>query len=218
MTSRVKLYIALPILLASAGWLYLAFNPIPPKPDVRPHEALGRAMAAQAATVVAPGGKIYLFAPDPVVFRTPAAKAQLESFLSAAQAAKLSIAATKPVKLDPLRLLRLPTGDLLSLSRQLTEKDVVVSFMGPPLLNADQRARLQQIPRVVAACTGDMARQLPLQRIFDSGLLHVAIISNPNAPSVIPTSGDLFPRYYHVITEKNLSELPPPAEGVNAVF
>lgn len=218
MSHRAKYFIFVPVLLASAVWLYFTFNPIPPAPDLHVHRALGTTVAQQASKA-ANGGRVIVFAPDITIFKSPAARAEIQAFYETAKAANLNIASTNLIKLDPLRPLRVPSGDFLAALRKYSEKDVIVSFMGPPLLTADQRQKLpQKWPKVVAACTGGASQQLPIRQMFESGLIHCAVISHPSAPGSAPAGGDVFARFYRVITAETLADLPAVSASVATKF
>jgi hypothetical protein len=119
------------------------------------------------------------------------------------------------MKVDPLRIVGVPSGEFVEILRKSSESDVVASFLGPPILAEVQRARLgPKRFHVVALCSGAMPRQVSLKRIFDDQLLDVAIISrpvisSPAAPNDTPQGW--FDYLYQVITPANLADLPPPA-------
>ena len=50
--------------------------------------------------------------------------------------AKLTLATTNLIKFDPLRLVRMPSGEFVQLLRQHSEGDVIVSLLGPPVLES----------------------------------------------------------------------------------
>lgn len=203
------------VLIAGAGLsLYLHFRPTPPTVDPRPQQALGQVLATEAGKLLGAGGRVTIVARDTSVFSNPASDFQMRGFLAAVKKAQLPLGATNWMQLDPLRIVRVPPGDYLDILRRQKEGDVVVCFLGPPLLNADQRARLgDKKVRVVALCSGAMPRQANLRELFDQGLLHAAAISQPNPPSTLPASDDAqawFQQMYVLITAANLAELPTP--------
>lgn len=180
--------------------------------EARPNRALGEALAEQALQNVGSGGRITLIAPDTSVFQNPAVNYQLEAFYRALRKAKQTVSATNLLKLDPIRLPRVPQ-ELFEILRKQPEADVVVSWLGPMTLNADQKARLpRKHPRVVAICSGWMPHQINLKLLFDDGLLDVAILSRPTPSSVLPKTDDLkdwFAHFFQIVTPKNISDLPP---------
>src|SRR6266540_1242549 len=127
--NRVKTIIALICILISAGYLFLLTHLSPPKPDLRPHRALGEAVAQHATKLVA-GGKLFLIAPDTSSFRNLAVEAQLKAFFRELKNANVTVAATNLIKLDPLRLVRVPPGAFAGQLRKTSEKDAIVSFLG----------------------------------------------------------------------------------------
>ncbi len=174
---------------------------------------MGEALAAQTAKAIGPGGRITLIAPDIVAFKHPGAEVQLKAFHQALQQAKLSVAATNWIKLNPLYPRRVPPGDFADALRKQSEGDVIVSLLGPPLLTAEQKTRLgEKRPRVVAVCAGDLPLYINLNSLFADNLLHSAIISR-RAPGPVPQSDNLsqwFDHFFQWITAQNLPDLPEP--------
>lgn len=209
-SNRVKSSVALVVILAAAAGLVLTLVPFPPGPNTALHEMLGRE-TAQEAVKLASGGKIVLIAPDTGTFPNKAFETQVKAFQRAVKASGGHLVLTNLVKLDRLRLVRAPPASFSDGFRKISEADVVVSFLGPPLFTPEQRAKLPaKLPRVLAVCSGDTARQVPMKALFESGLLHEAIISRPDArPSA---SGPVaFTQLFQVITSANLADLPPPS-------
>lgn len=197
--------------------LYFRLFERAPRFDARPHLALGEALAEQAAKTVGSGGRVTLIVPDTSAFENPAVDSQLKAFYQALRKANLSVDATNRVKLDPIRLPRVPL-EFVEILRKQSETDVVVSWLGPLIPTAEQKARLpQKQARVVAVCSGWMPRQLNLKALFDDGLLDVAIISRSNPPPALPQSSnsqEWFSHFFQIVTPKNVSDLPPFAESV----
>lgn len=194
--------------------IYLSVWGLPPRLDARPHEALGRIVAEEALKLRGPEGKLRLICRDTVRFKSPATAAQLRGFHSVCQANGAVVAATNSLKIDPLRLMNVPGLDYLQILKASSEADVVVSFLGPPVLNSDQLVRLpEKRPKVVAVCSGAMPSQVNLKRIFDDKLLHLAVISRPDITTNGPASDtprSWFDHLYTLITPASLSELPAP--------
>jgi hypothetical protein len=104
-----------------------------------------------------------------------------------------------------------PPGEFFDLLRQGRDNDVIVSFLGPPTLDADQLARLgPKRPRILAVCSGAMPVQVDLRGIFEQKLLALAVVSRPEAPAKAAANGtqSAFEQLFRVITPSNLSELP----------
>ena len=84
------------------------------------------------------------------------------------------------LQVDPLRPLQVPAGDLHELLRRGAVGDVIVSFMGAPLLSDEQRASLGGVkPKVVAFCPGGIFGIQELKALAGQGLLHAAVVSRP---------------------------------------
>ena len=196
--------------------LYFRLFERSPKFDARSHLALGEALAEQAVKTVSSGGRITVIAPDTSAFENPAVDSQVKAFYQALRKANLSVDATNLVKLDPIRLPRVPL-EFVEILRKQSETDVVVSWLGPLIPSAEQRARLpQKHARVVALCSGWMPRQINLKALFDDGLMDVAIISRLNPPLALPQSDnsqEWFSHFFQVVTPKNVADLPPFAES-----
>ncbi len=200
-------------LVTLAAWVVvlLSLYPLPPSFDRSPHSALGQVLAQEALKLQQPGGRIILITRDTAMFKTPAFEAQAEGFRRTLKKARVEIAATRLLKVDPLRVLSVPSGDFLELLRKASEKDVIVSLLGPPVLDAGQIAKLDgNRPRVLAVCSGAMPRQVDLKRLFDEKLIHAAVISRdePVASSAAGATS-AFDRLFKLITPANLAELPP---------
>ena len=212
-----KKFIAIIAGLVTLGaWasIYLSVCGFPPRLDARPHEALGNVVAEEALKLRAPGGRIMLVCRDTARFKNPASVAQLRGFHAVLKAAGAAVASTNSIKIDPLRLMAVPGLDYLQILKAVSDTDVIVSFLGPPVLNPDQTARLtEKRPKIVAVCSGAMPSQVNLKRIFDEKLLHVAVISRPDASTNAPPSDaprSWFDHLYTLVTPANLSELPAP--------
>jgi len=196
--------------LAFFAFRYLGF---PPKIDARPHLGIGQALAEEAAQLAGVGGRIIIVAPDVKVFRYPGAEVQLKAFRDALRQANLTVFATNWIRRDPLRVAAVEPGDFANLLRKYGEADVIVSLLGPPNLTAEQKAKLPpKRARVVALCSGDLPKQVPLQPLFDENLIQTAIISRSLPPASTPATDDpqkWFEHFYRVVTAKNLNDLPP---------
>jgi hypothetical protein len=199
-------------------WLYLFFHPFPPKIDRRLHEAVGEVLAEEAANLLEPGARLIVLARDPHPFKVPAAQAQVDGFMRALKKSGRSILSLRSFKVDPLRVVSVPRGDFFDLLRQGRENDVLVSFLGPPLLSPDQLAKLgQKRARVLAVCSGAMPMQVDLKKLFHEKLLAVAIVHRQEAPAKAPPgpSRVAFEQMFMVITASNLSELPAVASAAH---
>jgi hypothetical protein len=202
----------------AAAWLYLSFHPRPPGIDCRPHEALGEVLAGEAMGLMEPGARLIVIARATEPFHVPAAAAQLEGFLKAVRKSGQNVSAIRSLNQDPLRVAGVPPGEFFDLLRQARDNDVIVSFLGPPVLGDDQLAKLGgKRPRILAVCSGAMPAQVDLRRTFQQRLLLVAVVSRPDAPAqaAAGSAQSAFDRMFKVITAANASELPPAAVARN---
>jgi len=210
----LKTILSIVVIVACAGVLFFRFVGLPPRVDARPHIGIGEALAEQAVKLVGSGGKITLIAPDTSVHRHPGAEVQSKVFFKALRRANLTVSSTNLIKLDPLRLMRVPPDDFVNLLRKQSEADVVVSLLGPPIPTAEQKGKLPaKHGRVVAVCSGDMPHQINLKSLFDEHLLHAAIVSRTSPAISVPQTDDpqsWFQHFYQTITTANVNELPVP--------
>lgn len=203
-----------------AAWccLFLLLHPRPPRIDRRPHEALGEVLAAEAERLLEPGARLIVLARDPELFQVPAATAQLEGFQRALQKAGARITTLRGFKVDPLRVTGVPPADFFELLQKCREDDVMVSFLGPPVLGEDRLAKLgAKRARVLAVCSGAMPAQVDLKKLFQQKLLTAAIVSRPDAPARAAPGGkqSAFEQMFKLITPANVAELPPAAVARN---
>ena len=210
---KIKIVVSILAIAAAGGILCFRYFKPPPGIEPRPHVAIGEALAAQTAKAIGPGGRVTLIAPDVVAFKHPGAEIQLMAFHRALRQAKLTVAATNWIKLNPLYLRRVPPGDFADILRKQSDADVIVSLLGPPLLAAEHKARIgEKHPRVVAVCAGDLPLYFNLKPLFADNLLHAAIISR-RSPGPAPQSENLsqwFDHFFQWITAQNLADLPEP--------
>jgi hypothetical protein len=209
--SQAKIVFSSLAIVASLAFLSIRYYQPLPKIEPRPHLAIGEALAEQTTKLVGSGGHVTLIAPDTKTFRFPGAEVQLKAFHRALHKANIQVVATNVIKLDPLRVPRVPAGDFAEILRKQSDADVVVSLLGPAALSAEQKARVgARRPKVIAICSGDMPRQINLKPIFADNLLHAAIVSRPR-PGPAPVTDNLTPwfdNYFQWITPQNVSELP----------
>ena len=77
---KLKTWLSLAVILAAAIFFYLRTFERGPDFELRPHLALGEALADLAAKSAMNGGRITLIAPDTSIGKWPAAEAQLKGF------------------------------------------------------------------------------------------------------------------------------------------
>jgi len=211
---KTKTKVAALVITGALLVLYLLVRVPGPNFEPKPFQAVGQVLAGEAGRLRGADGSITVLTRDTKLFNSPALDAQLKAFTQGLQNAKLPTTRTNLFMLDPLRPALLPPGDLFEILRKLGDTDVVVSFIGPPVLTANQEAKLPaNRPKVVAVCTGDTPLHVDLRGLFERNLLHAAILSIPDASSRPPQSNSQqlwFDHYYKLVTKDNLSELPQP--------
>jgi hypothetical protein len=203
--------LAVTTLVVAWSALYLIQNPRPPRLDPRPHEGLGEVLAGEAARFLTPGARLIVIARDSAPFQVPACAAQLDGFLRAIRKAGKPVTEIRRIKLDPLRLTAVPPGDFSDLLRLGRPDDVIVSFLGPPVLEPEQLARLgDRRPHLLAVCSGGAPAQVDLRRLFAQGLLTAAVVSRPDAPARggPGSRSHAFAQMFMLITAANLRDLP----------
>jgi hypothetical protein len=105
-----------------------------------------------------------------------------------------------------LRPIAVPASDFCEVIGNTPDGDVIVSFMGPPLLTQAERASLDgSKPAIVAFCSGSMPEMSDLRSLFQQGLLRVAVVDRRGA------SGS--DQSFQILTATNISNL---SEAVGA--
>jgi hypothetical protein len=195
------------IIVTALAWLYGYLHPRPPKMDLRAHQVLGEVLAREALKALQPGGRLILIARDPEPFQVPAAVAQLQGFARALRPSGTRVATLHSVKLDPLRVVGVPPGDFVELIRRSRPEDVIVSFLGPPVLSAEQLSRVgNSHPRVLAVCSGSMPSRVDLRGIFDQQLLVGAVVSRRQ--STPGRAAQDFEHQFRLLTSADLADWP----------
>lgn len=145
-----------------------------------------------------------MLARDTSVFGNPAADTVLSAFQDTLRSSHQPAATVRLFKVDPLRRVEVPPGDFAEVLRKSAPEDVVVSFMGPPWLDENQRNRLGgKHPTVVAFCPGHGAEIQGLPDLFRAGLVESAIISratNRRSRSTVTGSTGAFDQAFQVVT------------------
>ncbi len=199
------------LLLVASAFLFLSNLPgCSPQTDAATHAALGAALAQSSVRLLGPGGKIVLITRNPSPSVEPALATIIGSLQQTLKKSGQRLAVTNVIQLDPLRLVKIPPGDLFELMRRLSDNDAIISLMGPPSLNASQIASLKARPKVVAWCPGNIPLQIPLGELFEKNLLHAAIISRRTpAPPGTRSGGATFDQLFELVTEQNFHEFFP---------
>ncbi len=168
------------VVLASLTAIWAATSGLPPRVEPRIHEEIGRALAQEAARLLGPGGRVTVLARDTSTFKQPAIDIALGSFTRELKKSGAKDPVVQALQVDPLRPLQVPAGDLHELLRRGAVGDVVVSFMGAPLLSDEQRGSLGAVkPKVVAFCPGGIFGIQELKALGGQGLLHASVVSRP---------------------------------------
>lgn len=176
--------VALVALVATYGYL-------PPSGDARIPERIGREMAADTLRLRSASGRVHVFARDTSEFPQVAMDTAVKAFESELARAGVKVEGVRRFQVDPLRMVQVPPGDFHEALRRGKAGDVIVSFMGPPLLTDEQRASLREIQaKVVAFCPGYLPRYINLAGLAERGLLHGGVVARADA------SGDRFETQY----------------------
>ncbi len=205
-----RLWVALGSLLTAGAVFFLNHRSGAPAFDPRPHAAAGAVMAEMALGLLPAGGRLVVIQRDTSQFAIPAAEAQYAAFLQAVTRAGVTVASVQAIKNDPLRPVLVSPGDFFELLRKAPEGTVLVSFMGPPLLSEEQRAKLGP-PRakVVAFCAAGYPAPADLRALFDQQLLSAAILARRDTPANAHpvTRQDWFDQSFLAVTGANLQAL-----------
>lgn len=160
------------ILLSSGG--------MGPAVDSRLHSEIGRTLASETLSLLPAGGEIFVITRDTEAFPQPALDILLKSFEREVRRRDDIPVTVRSVPLDPLRPVKVPTGDFFELVRRARGNGVIVSVLGPPVLTpAEHRVLSATRPKVVAFCPGALPATVDLGGLLDSGLLRAAIIDRP---------------------------------------
>lgn len=213
--NRIINWIATGVSLAALATIYLdGSGNLTPARDSKLYAAVGDVMARQAISLLKPGGQVVVIVRDTKSFEHPATDDQLEQFTKTLKKANVPIARTLSLKVDPLRVLEVPSGDFYELIRKTDVKNVIVSFMGPPILSDDQIRKLPlQSPAIVAFCPGCLTARADLRALFEQKLLHAAVVSNPDAAATASSPNGSFENSYIEVTADNATSKLPAAVG-----
>lgn len=201
------------MMLTARGGLAPSLNP-------EPHRTAGAELARQALSLLKPGGQISVLTRDTAIFPNPATDVLLDSFQHELRKAHVSISGKQKLEVDPLRRLEVPSGDFQGWIHHANGGDVIVSFLGPPMLSAAQRLQLGDIkPAIVAFCPGNWPEQVDFRRLFGDGLLSAAIVTRYGqaAGAIKPISRPTrFEENFAVVTKANVDEFVAAAEKSSA--
>jgi hypothetical protein len=162
------------------------------------HSEVGKALAREALSVAQAGGTIMVIARDTKSYRQPATEAALRAIQKEAEGAKVGVT-TKLIPLDPLRPAEVPPGDFYEAIRRAKPGEVIISLLGPPVLETEQRAKLGKTrPKIVAFCTGNLSEQSDLRGLFQEELLHAAVVNRAGSKTVSSGAGE-FESLYEIV-------------------
>jgi hypothetical protein len=163
--------IAAAVVILAAGAFHL-----PPRFDKNLHAEIGRTLAREAAKLGASGKEIVLIRRDNEAFSQPAMETAAAAFRTEITRSGIKEVTIHAVRLDPLKPAEVPSGDFFEILRRSTDKQMIVSLLGPPILSEDQVSKLGTLKaKVVAFCPGATSG-VDLRTLFKAGLLHAAII------------------------------------------
>lgn len=201
------------VALAAAAAALVSATEFPPRIDHHAHQAVGQALGQEAVRLVKPGGSVVAIRRDSSAFRHPESDAQFEGFAKALASAGVPLASVQALQIDPLRPLAVPPGDFYELIRKGSAGSVIVSFMGPPDLNPEQRARLTEIkPAIVAFCPGLLPKRVHLRELFEAGLLHAAMIDRSSLLPGTVAPKDSTAATYQIVHAADAANLVTPAD------
>jgi hypothetical protein len=179
---RLHLLLAAPAAAIAAGFLFVAWVPTLPHQDTSIASRIGHEMARETLRLRTGSGRVIVLARDTSEFPQPAVEAALNTFQADLASASVRPETVRRFAIDPLRQVQVPPGDFAEYLRRGKSGDVIVSFLGPPLLGEDQLSRLGTIqPRVVAFCPGYLPRYLNLKLLGDRNLLHGGVVARVDA-------------------------------------
>lgn len=199
------------VLTVALAALGLHLRGAPPPVDRRIHEAIGQALARQAVELLGPGGTVIAITRDTSSFPQPAIDVSRDAFEKELHRSKVTIQTVHAIEEDPLRAVQVPPGDFFERLRRGRPGDVIVSFLGPPLLLEEQQAELGTVQsKVVAFCPGNLPRQIDLRLLASRNLLHAAVLARPR--SEIRPGADSFDALYTVAQTAQLTGTAAPAD------
>jgi hypothetical protein len=183
-----------------------------PRVDRKLHAVIGRTLAKEASSLLGQGGQITIITRDTEAFRQPAMDILLSSFRREVARVKSPVIMTHSLQVDPLRPVDVPPGDFFELIQRCRAEDVIVSFLGPPVLTEEQSMKLKFTrPKVVAFCPGNLSSQIDLRQVHEAGLLHVALVCRrqPFLPQGRSRGNSAaFDQLYTIVKADGFAELP----------
>jgi hypothetical protein len=200
------------VFLCSATKIAICLNGgFGPRLESAPYQAVGRTLARQALVLLKPGGLVTVITRDTAAFQNPATDVVLASFKTELAKARVKISSVETLQIDPLRPMAVPSGDFAQWIRHASKGSVIVSLMGPPVLNDIELSQLGEIkPSIVAFCSGPVRDQVDLRVLFSRGLLQAAVVSKRAAlckPCNSSNEREHFDSRFVEVTSGNLTAL-----------
>ncbi len=181
---------------------------LPPKWEKTLYARVGQVLAEEAIAAAGPNGEIVLIARDTEPYPQPAMETAVREIEKALDRAGLALT-KKLIALDPLRPVEVPPGDFYEAIRRAKPGQVIVSLLGPPVLEPEQKGKLPSVrPKIIALCTGSMAEHAGLSDLFQQGLLQAAVVNRQNPGGAVSGKGG-FDELYEVVRSDNLKFLTP---------
>jgi len=182
-----------------------------PEFNEKPHEAIGMVLGRETLSFLKPGGKVTVFTRDTATFKNPAMDVLLNAFKKAIKRANAPLV-VHALQVDPLPPVEVPPGDFFEAMRKSAAGDVIVSFMGAPLLNDVQRSNLpEQVgAKIVVFCPGVQSERVDFQDLFQQGIVNAAVISRRPGARSEEKPKDLqgwFDQSFVEVTSKNVASL-----------
>jgi hypothetical protein len=194
-----------------AGLLFSVSGGFGPRLEPGPFREAGRVLAQQALSQLKPGGTLTVITRDTAAFQNPASDVLFGSFQRQLKKNGAKVDSIQLIEVDPLRPMSVPAGDFAQWIKKGSKGSVIVSLMGPPLLNETQFSSLGEVkPAIIALCSGAVRTQVDLRALFAQGLLRAAIISRDSASArrAAPANDrDAFDQQFVAVTTDNLAAL-----------
>lgn len=204
--------IALLALIAAAVVVLVNQTQRGPKTSLKPYQALGAVTAEETAKLVGNHGLIAVIAEDFGRYNMAWVKVQMSSFKSTLEKNGVALAKIEKVihpELSEGQGQAFTAEVLLRLIQNHPPISGVVIFAALPPFSDQDLSRLQRYGKKIVVVS---KTAIGYRTLLESGVIHVAIITRPEAPSdpekKPKTPRDLFDKEYVVVTRANLAELP----------
>jgi hypothetical protein len=202
--------LVLAVALTAMGHL---FYPAVPRGNEKLHQEVGRELAKATLALLQPGGRVTVITRDTTVFKQPALESQLASFQKTLANSGVKPAEKVMLQVDPLPPVEVPAGDFRKWIRKTPAGSVLVSFLGPPLLDDAERQKIGVVnSKIVAFCSGSFPGHGYLKTLMEQGLLHAVVVENLGgtpASHHSKASGLGFEDLYITVTSANVNRLVP---------